>query len=152
MFGGVYDEVDDEEELKGTFFNELVSLDLKNKQWRNVNLTGKKDLSVTKRRRRKQNENDDEGPSESEDEEEPAPAPAPAVVTDDDGIFTVSFSFSVLLSHKEFFLDFRIRIQNNIKRPEKWFRKNEIELIELKFNVHSKQTWPFFIIFVKIDS
>lgn len=33
MFGGVYDEEDNEEELHGTFFNDLVALNLNKLQW-----------------------------------------------------------------------------------------------------------------------
>lgn len=33
LFGGVFDEEDDEEELRGTFYNDLVALDLEKLQW-----------------------------------------------------------------------------------------------------------------------
>lgn len=32
-FGGVFDNIDDEEELQGTFYNDLLSLDLEKFQW-----------------------------------------------------------------------------------------------------------------------
>lgn len=34
MFGGVFDEEENDEDLKGTFFNDLVALDLEKYQWR----------------------------------------------------------------------------------------------------------------------
>lgn len=33
MFGGVYDEEDNDEELHGTFFNDLVAFNLSKLQW-----------------------------------------------------------------------------------------------------------------------
>lgn len=41
MFGGVYDEEENEEEINGTFFNELVAFNLSKMQWQ----TGKPELN-----------------------------------------------------------------------------------------------------------
>lgn len=97
MFGGVHDDMEDEEQLDGTFFNELLALDLEKYQWRCVNLTGKKEASAVRRRRRKAKEgaSESEGESEADEEENEestskVTAQPAALVTDDDGIFTVS--------------------------------------------------------------
>lgn len=88
MFGGVYDDEEDDEELKGTFFNDLVALDVERHQWRSVNLSGKRDASG-KRRRRKDGSEEEEEEKESEKIMEVVD-PTPAVTTMDDGIFTVT--------------------------------------------------------------
>lgn len=54
VFGGVVD-VDEEEDIRSTFLNELYQLDLGALAWRNVALSGKKEKDV-KSRRRKQKE------------------------------------------------------------------------------------------------
>lgn len=38
MFGGVYDEEENEEEIKGTFFDELVAFNLNKMQWQSGKL------------------------------------------------------------------------------------------------------------------
>lgn len=86
----MYDDVEDEEQLEGTFFNQLLALDLDRHQWRTVNVGGRKEPSVVKRRRRKPKE-EDEAASDSESEEEPETC-AP-VIAADDGIFTVTLCF-----------------------------------------------------------
>lgn len=93
MFGGVYDEEENEEELTGTFFNELVALNLNKLQWHTVNLNGKN--NSTRRRRRKEKDDDNEEEEEEEEiEAEPMEVvPEETTVTDDDGIFTVIKKF-----------------------------------------------------------
>ena len=39
MFGGVFDEEDNEEELYGTFFNDLIALNLEKYQWHTGNFS-----------------------------------------------------------------------------------------------------------------
>ncbi|OXU28692.1 hypothetical protein TSAR_007128 [Trichomalopsis sarcophagae] len=98
MFGGVYDEEDNDEELHGTFFNDLVAFNLSKLQWHTVNLSGKSDTTVKRRRRKvKDNEGaeDDDQEDENEEEEDARDeamdiTPAKTIVTDDDGIFTVT--------------------------------------------------------------
>ncbi|XP_048515563.1 kelch domain-containing protein 4 isoform X2 [Athalia rosae] len=101
MFGGVFDEEEDEEDLKGTFFNDLVALDLEKYQWRTVTLSGKKDPQE-KRKRRKEKVAGDTN-DESDDEEENQKdlhamdvPPEPTSVTD--GIFTVTVGPSTVVS------------------------------------------------------
>ncbi|XP_014206209.1 kelch domain-containing protein 4 [Copidosoma floridanum] len=98
MFGGVYDEEENEEELQGTFFNDLIALNLNDLklQWHTVTLSGKNN-STTKRRRRKakDNENEEENDEEKDEEEDEDMAESvevvpKTVITDDDGIFTVT--------------------------------------------------------------
>ncbi|XP_026675478.1 kelch domain-containing protein 4-like isoform X2 [Ceratina calcarata] len=92
LFGGVFDEEDDEEELRGTFYNDLAGLDLEKFQWHIVTLHGKKD-ETTRRRRRKPKEDgqDDTGDKDaSDDETEESSMPVESKVVDDDGIFTVT--------------------------------------------------------------
>ncbi|XP_011499682.1 PREDICTED: kelch domain-containing protein 4 [Ceratosolen solmsi marchali] len=97
IFGGVFDEEDNEEELNGRLFNDLFSLNLSKPQWHRVHLSGKTDLAVRKKRRTiKDNENEEnieenEIEDNTEDvETEIESALARTVVTDDDGIFTVT--------------------------------------------------------------
>lgn len=42
VFGGVYDEVDEEEDLQGVFYNDLFSLNLNDARWRSVELSNGK--------------------------------------------------------------------------------------------------------------
>lgn len=51
-YGGVFDIEDDEENLSGTFFNDMFQLDLEKMCWRSVSVTGKKDKDVSTRRRK----------------------------------------------------------------------------------------------------
>ncbi|KAJ8674008.1 hypothetical protein QAD02_005270 [Eretmocerus hayati] len=96
MFGGVYDDEEDDEELNGNFFNDLIALNLGKLQWHTVTLNGKNATTKKKRRKVKESEgdgsnNDDDDGSEEEDEAEPMDvAPVQTTVTDDDGIFTVT--------------------------------------------------------------
>ncbi|XP_043285970.1 kelch domain-containing protein 4-like [Venturia canescens] len=101
IFGGVHDDMEDEEQLDGTFFNELLALDLEKYQWRCVNLSGKKEASSVRRRRRKAKDDMEEATSGSEEENDSddneirkstskASTQPAAFVTDDDGIFTMT--------------------------------------------------------------
>lgn len=55
-FGGVFDNIDDDEELQGTFYNDLLSLDLEKFQWHEVTLTGKKEVATQRKKERLQKE------------------------------------------------------------------------------------------------
>lgn len=109
VFGGVYDDDDDEETLRGTFYNDLFALDLEKLHWRAVTLSEKKETTDgtegTKRRRRRKKQKDETRTSDDEEEEEEgeeenegsdekeeseeSPS-AQSVVVEDDGIFTVT--------------------------------------------------------------
>lgn len=104
VFGGVYDNDDDADEvgLRGIFYNDLLALDLEKLHWRTVTLAEKKvavDDSKGRGRRRRKEETDKElGQSNNSDEEEASEESSnleqPTVSVDDDGIFTVCcFSF-----------------------------------------------------------
>ncbi|KAK3757981.1 hypothetical protein RRG08_058293 [Elysia crispata] len=58
LFGGVFDQEDDDEDLEGNFFNEFWSLDLNKGKWFPVDLKNKK---VDKKKRRKIKKTDEEG-------------------------------------------------------------------------------------------
>lgn len=100
LFGGVFDNEDDDEELHGTFYNDLLALDLEKFQWRTVTLHGKKDITVRRRRRKPKDDGEQECDSENEDDndndneiqemEESPCIPTKSVTTHDDGIFTVT--------------------------------------------------------------
>ncbi|XP_034190828.1 kelch domain-containing protein 4 isoform X1 [Osmia lignaria lignaria] len=95
LFGGVFDNEDDEEELHGTFYNDLVALDLEKFQWRIVALHGKKDITTRRRRRKPKEDGGQENDSENEDDnhsemQEPSSVPTESITTHDDGIFTVT--------------------------------------------------------------
>lgn len=51
-FGGVFDHEEDED-LLGSFYNDLYALDLEKLVWRSLALTGKKDGDTKAKRRRK---------------------------------------------------------------------------------------------------
>ncbi|BFZ13554.1 hypothetical protein BsWGS_16593 [Bradybaena similaris] len=77
LFGGVYDEEEDEEEMESIFYNELWSLDLDKGKWFPVRLRSKKSAGGEKKKRRKHkldNEGDehvtDDGKEGEEDNEE----------------------------------------------------------------------------------
>ncbi|KAK2575754.1 hypothetical protein KPH14_003644 [Odynerus spinipes] len=107
-FGGVFDNIDDEEELQGTFYNDLLSLDLEKLQWHEVTLTGKKETSVQRKKEKVQKEeemhvdkcNIDEDKKNSdicenssiETSSSNIATQPPVTYTDDDDIFTVRFS------------------------------------------------------------
>ncbi|KAG8223617.1 hypothetical protein J437_LFUL003485 [Ladona fulva] len=105
-FGGVFDVEEGEEELSGTFFNDLFILDLEKIAWRTVHLTGKRS-EKPKRKQRKEEDMEELEADESEksaeatlgegddamDVEEATPdatsIPAPMTVSDD-GIFKMT--------------------------------------------------------------
>ncbi|KAL8590625.1 hypothetical protein ACOMHN_011061 [Nucella lapillus] len=72
LFGGVEDEEEDEEQLEGTFFNDMFTLDLDKSHWFPVQLRGNKQPAEKKRRRKvKQGEDaDDENDMEMEEEDD----------------------------------------------------------------------------------
>ncbi|XP_076649056.1 kelch domain-containing protein 4 [Halictus rubicundus] len=93
MFGGVFDEEDNEEELRGTFYNDLIALDLDKLQWHTVMLTGKKDAIARRRRRKVKEDIEEESNSDNEIENSSAvtvPVPIQSTITDEDGIFTMT--------------------------------------------------------------
>lgn len=53
IFGGVYDEEEDEEQLEGTFLSDMYSIDLDKGQWFSAQLRGPKQAAAEKKRRRK---------------------------------------------------------------------------------------------------
>lgn len=81
-FGGVFDVEEDEEDITGTFFNDLHGLDLEKLNWRLITVSGKRDKSKKKKK-------EDEDDEEDNIEEENMEVEAPKVVADD-GIFTVT--------------------------------------------------------------
>ncbi|KAK1118624.1 hypothetical protein K0M31_014929 [Melipona bicolor] len=95
IFGGVFDE-EEEEELRGTFYNDLLALDLEKFQWHMVTLNGKKDVTIRRRRRKLKEESGQENDIEVEDDDddvdmqEPSSTSVESTVIDDDGIFTVT--------------------------------------------------------------
>ncbi|GFR85583.1 kelch domain-containing protein 4-like [Elysia marginata] len=66
LFGGVFDQEDDDEDLEGNFFSELWSLDLGKGKWFPVDLKGKKDIISEKKKRRKGKKTDEEGEMETD--------------------------------------------------------------------------------------
>jgi len=109
VFGGVYDDNDDDEEdLCGTFYNDLFALDLEKLHWRVVTLIGEKEVTIPgdtegrkkSRRRRKQKEESSKEAEQSNDSDEQvienlSNSVQSTVIVDDDGIFTVQFHFFV---------------------------------------------------------
>lgn len=111
VFGGVYDNDEDDETLRGTFYNDLFALDLEKSHWRAVTLFEKRETDgteETKRRRRRRKrkdvgreasddeEEEEEGDEDSDEKEESASAQS--VVVEDDGIFTVCPCFFFYLN------------------------------------------------------
>ncbi|XP_035824341.1 kelch domain-containing protein 4 isoform X2 [Aplysia californica] len=71
LFGGVYDEEDEDEFLEGAFFNELWMLDLERLKWFSVQLKDlKQNTGDRKKRRRKKKEDNGDENEDSEDGEE----------------------------------------------------------------------------------
>lgn len=108
IFGGVFDSEEDEEDLTGSFFNDLYALDLEKFQWKSVSLSGKKDGATSRRRRRKEKgeDGDEDGEDSGEEETDETPEPmevAPTETTDDDGIFTVKSSSIYCVNEKKVF-------------------------------------------------
>lgn len=113
VFGGVYDNDEDDETLRGTFYNDLFALDLEKSHWRAVTLFEKRETDGTegtKRRRRRRKRKDVEASDDEEEEEEEGDsdgkeesaseesASAQSVVMEDDGIFTVCPCFCFYLN------------------------------------------------------
>ncbi|XP_059160782.1 kelch domain-containing protein 4-like [Physella acuta] len=69
LFGGVYDEEDDDEDLESVFFNELWSLDLEKAKWFSQQLRGKKQMLGDKKKRRKKKDDAEDNDEEVEEEE-----------------------------------------------------------------------------------
>ncbi|XP_076248349.1 kelch domain-containing protein 4 [Calliopsis andreniformis] len=95
FFGGVFDEEDNEEELHGTFYNDLMALDLEKFQWHAVTLSGKRDTTMRRRRRKPKTDGEEDNNSESDNDsdteiQEPSSAAVTSTISDDDGIFTVT--------------------------------------------------------------
>jgi len=99
MFGGVYDNDndDEEEDLHGTFYNDLFALDLEKLHWHIVTLTGKKEITGTKGRRKKRKQKEESGEKSEEsngsDEElmeHLSNSIQSTVTVDNDEIFTVT--------------------------------------------------------------
>ncbi|XP_043248419.1 kelch domain-containing protein 4-like [Colletes gigas] len=106
LFGGVFDNEDNEEELNGTFYNDLMALDLEKFQWHSVTLSGEKDVTARRRRRKLKEDGSQENDSEDEDEDvneaQKSSAPIESTIVDDDGIFTVTIgSTSAITTHKK---------------------------------------------------
>lgn len=95
LFGGVFDKEDNEEELNGTFYNDLMALDLEKLQWKTAILCEKKDIITRHRRRKLKEDGDQENNSENENEndneiQKSSSTSVESTITDDDGIFTVT--------------------------------------------------------------
>ncbi|KAK7068021.1 kelch domain containing 4, partial [Halocaridina rubra] len=90
LFGGVYDEVDEEEELEGVFYNDMYLLDLLKHTWHPVKVTGRKESGGEKKRRRKKKDEDDADNIDEEMEEkmEDMRVDEDEKVVSDDGVFT----------------------------------------------------------------
>lgn len=90
LFGGVFDE-ENEEELHGIFYNDLLVLDLEKFQWHIVTLNGKKNINTQHRRRKPKKEEQNENEDDNDEEMQEAPSTSiNSTVIDDDGIFTVT--------------------------------------------------------------
>ncbi|XP_033210932.1 kelch domain-containing protein 4-like isoform X2 [Belonocnema kinseyi] len=87
MFGGVFDQEDNEEELHGTFFNDLVALNLEKYQWHTVSLNPKNDQGERRKRRKAKEDEEDEV---AMDEPMAIDEASAKTVIADDGIFTVT--------------------------------------------------------------
>ncbi|XP_011340545.1 kelch domain-containing protein 4 isoform X2 [Ooceraea biroi] len=114
VFGGVHDEDDENEEnLRGTFYNDLFALDLGKLHWRVVTLSEKTETSGNaeerRRRRRKKHkeENDEleESGTDSDEEILEKCSEQSAVSIDDDGIFTMTVGPAVPLGISSLSLD-----------------------------------------------
>lgn len=89
-FGGVFDVEDDEEDIAGTFFNDLILLDLEKLQWRSVSLAGKKTKEKTRRNKNKATQSENEEDEDDEMEVEEIEESVRSTVISDDGIFKVT--------------------------------------------------------------
>ncbi|XP_015183672.1 PREDICTED: kelch domain-containing protein 4 [Polistes dominula] len=107
-FGGVFDNIDDDEELQGTFYNDLLSLDLEKFQWHEVTLTGKREQPGQRKKEKAQKEDQTDESSLHEDKESfnnrensetevidsNKPVQPPIIYTDEDDVFTLTVSSS----------------------------------------------------------
>lgn len=93
-YGGVFDVEDDEESIAGTFYNDLILLDLEKLQWKNVYLTGKKTAKYKSRRNKKDEiahvEEKDSDNMQIIETEENTSQPQQQTTISDDGIFKVT--------------------------------------------------------------
>lgn len=60
-YGGVFDVEDDDENIAGNFFDDLLQLDLEKLCWRSVTVTGRKEKDAVTRRRKNKQEGDTNG-------------------------------------------------------------------------------------------
>ncbi|XP_060520369.1 kelch domain-containing protein 4 [Cylas formicarius] len=82
-FGGVFDIEEDEENISGQFFNNLLQLDLEKLNWRSVSLNERKEIKQRRRKNKDEDVGDDEEMEVKEVEEK-----LPTIL--DDGVFTVT--------------------------------------------------------------
>ncbi|GLV33972.1 uncharacterized protein CBL_11145 [Carabus blaptoides fortunei] len=82
-FGGVFDVEDDEEDISGTFFNDMYTLDVEKMAWRQLTLSGKRERA---RKPKCRDEDDLQVDAAEEMDEEPT---ALATTVSEDGVFTV---------------------------------------------------------------
>ncbi|KAI4497425.1 hypothetical protein M0802_007436 [Mischocyttarus mexicanus] len=111
-FGGVFDNIDDEEELQGTFYNDLLSLDLEKFQWREVKLTGKREQPGQRKKDKTQKEDqadecnsykdkesfDNNENSETDKIHTNESVQPPMAYTDEDDVFTLTVSLNASCS------------------------------------------------------
>lgn len=92
IFGGVFD-LEDNEDLQGTFFNDLLALDLEKFKWHKVTLSGQKQGAERRRRRKLKDKTEDNLENSDSEEDIPIVTGAQALqqTVTDDGIFTVRF-------------------------------------------------------------
>ncbi|KAK6627412.1 hypothetical protein RUM44_009889 [Polyplax serrata] len=88
-FGGVFDTEENDEDINGTFYNDLNVLDLEKRSWRPVIVSKKQDSDIKKRRRKDKSEEDSKQ-SDVEDMEEVEVEDEPKVTTVTDGVFTMT--------------------------------------------------------------
>ncbi|KAI0236404.1 Kelch domain-containing protein 4 [Lamellibrachia satsuma] len=69
VFGGVFDEEEDEENLSGRFFNDLYDLEMDKGKWHEVDLLGKKEVGEKKRRRKRKEKQIDSEAGDADKEE-----------------------------------------------------------------------------------
>lgn len=79
VFGGVFDLEENEEDISGTFFNDLYGLDLEKINWYQIKATGKKDKTKKRKEEMKTEENIEETMEVEKSQ-----------VVSDDGVFTVT--------------------------------------------------------------
>ncbi|KAJ8302928.1 hypothetical protein KUTeg_019324 [Tegillarca granosa] len=70
IYGGVFDQEEDDEQIEGVFFNDLFTLDLEKGKWFETVLRGKKSVAVEKKKRRKKKEENEEQDEDFEMEDD----------------------------------------------------------------------------------